>query len=92
MESAKCIAAALAMLCLSACGSVPEWQGWVYPKADDESLSISLAGFNTFEACQTAAIDMMRGLDKPDAAGYECGRSCKWDSGYKANVCKEMRK
>jgi hypothetical protein len=77
---------------LAGCQREPEWQGWVYPKSDDETLSISLAGFKTFEQCQQAAIDQIRRLPEPDKAGYECGRSCRWDESWRANVCKETRR
>ncbi len=78
---------------LAACeGSAGPWQGWVYPNPDDEAVSISLTGFKTFKECQQATIDQLRQLPDPDSAGYKCGRSCRWDSSYRVNVCKEIRR
>ena len=81
----------LAAIALFGCGPQREWQGWVYPDAENDVVGISLAGFETFKQCQEAAIGMVRSLDEPDKASYECGRQCRWDETYRANICKETR-
>jgi hypothetical protein len=70
----------------------PEWTGWVYPNRNDLTLSVSLGGFKTFEQCQQASIDRLRGFSDPDAGDYECGFKCRWSPTLGINVCKETRK
>jgi len=82
-----------AALSVTACSEKPgEWTGWVYPNANDLTFSVSLTGFHSFEQCQSATISELRQLPDPDRGDYECGRSCRWDPTFRANVCKETRK
>lgn len=88
--------AAIAALCLTpaACGWFVSdgWDGWVYPDGSNLAYSISLTGFESFEACQEAALATIRALDDPGRADYECGRGCRWEQQIENNVCKETRK
>lgn len=78
-------------LVLTSCADEREWQGWVYPDAENDAVGVSLAGFRTFEQCQEAAVGVLNNLPQPEKATYECGRQCRWDATYRANICKETR-
>lgn len=77
------------MLVLGACSENREWQGWVYPDAERDEVSISLTGFETLDQCREAAVGVLNALPEPDKASYECGRQCRWEKSYRANICKE---
>lgn len=81
----------LSWIVLAGCDDRPDsWTAWVYEDRDDLSQSETLTGFNTFEQCQSAAIQQLRTYDNPSGGDYECGYKCRWDGG--TNVCKETRK
>ncbi len=77
------------ILVLGSCSDGREWQGWVYPDSENDSVGISLAGFETLDQCREAAVGMLNALPDPAKASYECGRQCRWNTSYKANICKE---
>lgn len=85
------IGPALLLLPLVGCDRPGPWTGWVYPDGENDVVGITLSGFDTFEECQAATIAQLRNLPDPDRGSYECGRSCRWNSDYRANICKEMR-
>jgi len=69
-----------------------KWTGWIYPDANDLTVSIKLGEFRDFEACQAAAINNLRSMRAADGGDYECGRSCKFRPELGLDVCKETRK
>ena len=84
---------ALLFTLLASCDSRPnQWDAFVYPDASDLTVSEEIAGFKTFELCQSAAIDRMRRVQKPTGGDYECGYRCAPDPKLGVNVCKETRK
>jgi hypothetical protein len=87
----KVLLLGVALFSLTNCDQHP-WQAWVYPDAGNERFSNSLAGFETFEQCQEAAIATLRSFREPDRGSYICGRSCRWDPDLRTNRCKELRR
>lgn len=54
---------AAASLLVMGCDRRPDqWDAFVYPDANDLSVSEKIAGFKTFELCQDAAISRMRAV------------------------------
>lgn len=84
----------IALFALTACDSRPDqWDAFVYPDADDLTVSVTMAGFKTFELCQQAAIDRLRDMHRADEGDYECGYKCRPDPSLGGiNVCKETKK
>ena len=85
---------AITGLVVASCGkNADEWTGVVYPDAAAPSSAVTtMQGFETFEKCQEAAISLLRTFEEPDAGGYSCVRTCKWDAATKTNVCEEVRR
>lgn len=87
--------AALGLSCLlSGCESRPDqWDAFIYPDANDLTKHEEIAGFKTFELCQSAAIGRLRSLPDPDGGDYECGYKCEARPGLGGiKVCEETRK
>lgn len=86
--------ALLALLALAGCDQRPnEWKAFVYPNGADLTTHFEMPGFKTFEKCQQASINAIRGFGHADDADYECGFKCEPRAELGGiNVCKETRK
>lgn len=86
--------AVLLTLVLVGCDSRPnQWDAFVYPDVNDLTVSEKIAGFKTFELCQSAALDRLRAIHREGAGDYECGFKCAPKPGLGGiEVCKETRK
>lgn len=83
---------AIAALLASCDGRPDQWDAFVYPDVNDMETFKTIEGFESFEACQSAAIGELRSLPDPDSGDYECGHKCAIDPDLGINVCKETRK
>lgn len=84
----------IAALALGGCDQRPdEWSAFVYPDRGDLTTHVEMRGFKTFDQCQTAAMNVIRGFGYTDRADYECGHKCepRPDLGD-VNICKETRR
>jgi hypothetical protein len=86
--------ATFALLILSGCDNRPDqWDAFVYPDRNDLTVSEKIAGFKTFELCQSAALQRLRSNPEPDSGDYECGYKCEPRADLDGiSVCKETRK
>lgn len=81
----------LAMCALFAgCSAEPEWTGFVYPDADNLTVSAEIGRFDTFEQCQAASIKTLGAFAAISEGTFECGRRCK-PSATGLQVCAETR-
>lgn len=88
------------LLVLIGCTKPDEWTAFVYPDIDnipgpEKSEAYVIAKFETFDACQAAAVGQVRtNLDLTDTQGaYVCGRNCSNRKDFgNLLVCEEKRK
>jgi len=88
------LAALCGIMTVAGCDQRPDqWDAFVYPNRNDLTVHEEIAGFKTFELCQSAAINRLRTLPDPDGGDYECGYKCEPRADLDGiNVCKETRK
>ncbi|MBV46708.1 MAG: hypothetical protein CL900_05805 [Dehalococcoidia bacterium] len=53
-----------------------EWEGFVYPSADDFLSYESIGMFNSLEACRTASVARLTEISAKNQGSYECGKNC----------------
>lgn len=83
--------AVLVCFLLLGCDDRPaQWDAFVTYQEDPERLEI-IAGFKTFELCQSAALQRLRAEKATETGYYECGFKCEYKPEYKTSVCKETR-
>jgi len=76
---------------LAGCSS-DKWEAFIYPNSSDLTQFTSIGPFQTFEACQQSAINVLKAF-KPGDSDYECGKNCEISSQYGGmNVCEETMK
>lgn len=84
--------ALLLLLLLAGCNQRPrQWDAFVYPDFEGSDAYEKIAGFKSFELCQSAALTRIRQLPDANKAAYECGYMCRYEPDMKINVCKETR-
>ena len=81
-----------ATLLLAGCGQRTLWTGFVYPDAEDLTVSVEIGRFDTFEQCRSGALKTLEAFGRSQAGAFECGRACSRndDTGNLA-VCAETR-
>lgn len=79
---------------LAACGNSrsADWIGWAYPDRENLEHYVVLTGFETFESCHEATINVVRKFEQPETASYICGQTCHWDGLLGTNVCKLLKR
>lgn len=84
--------AAIALtLSLSACGGKPDWTGFVYPNAEDLTVSAEIGRFQTFEQCAAGSIRTLGAFGRLGIGTYECGRACSYSPDTGLAICAETR-
>ena len=86
-------------LALGACGEAHDWQGWIYPRADNLAFGqIPIGAFSNQEACRNAAKTLIANFHLEEdgesvPSDYECGLKCKADGGLGGlNVCEKTER
>lgn len=82
--------AVIAALALAGCGRSADWTGFVYPDANDLTVSVQIGRFETFEQCRTSAFQTLDTFGRSDVGSFECGLRCK-PSETGLQVCAETR-
>ena len=85
---------------ISACTHDPDWTAFVYPDINDipnaaEVSNFTIGTYSSFEECQSAAIERLRGwtASKGKQGDYQCGYKCTNRKEYGGLlICKETRK
>jgi hypothetical protein len=54
-----------------------KWEGFVYPNANDLTISKNIGIFPSLEACRDAAISSLSSISSIRAGDYECGLNCE---------------
>lgn len=86
----KAIYLGLALLVVG-CGQRADWTGFVYPDANNLTLSAEIGRFDTFEQCRAGAVQTLRTFGVLEFGTYECGRACRYDDQTNLAVCAETR-
>ncbi len=76
---------------LDAC-SPDEWTGFVYPNRSDLTKHIEIGAFDSFEGCQSSAINTMRRNNWQVSGDYECGLNCRPSEYGGLQVCEETKR
>jgi len=85
------IYAVLTLSLLTGCFFEEEWTAYVYPDANDLSRSQQYGPFSSFEDCQIAAINNLRGRGLATKGDYECGLNCEYKPEWQTSICEETR-
>jgi hypothetical protein len=54
-----------------------KWEGFVYPDANDLTISKNIGIYSSLEACRDAAISSLSSISSIRAGDYECGLNCE---------------
>jgi len=81
----------VAALLLASCSASPNWTGFVYPDANNLTVSVQIGRFKTFEQCRASALETLVVFGVPDRGTFECGRDCHPSKDTGLNVCAETR-
>lgn len=85
--------ALIAALALGSCDSRPAgWRAYVYPDVNNMDHYVSMGGFDSFESCQAAAINVRNFTGGAMTGDYVCGYRCGFKAEYGMEICKEKRK
>ena len=85
----RILAVMLAVLWLSGCAQ-DEWEGFVYPDADDLTIHQNIGVFDSLEDCRAAALSRLASVSSIERGDYECGLNCETRSGMDGiKVCEQ---
>ena len=76
MKISKTITIAFLIALLSACAE-EKWEGFVYPNANDLTISENVGTFSSLETCRDAALSTLSSISSVRAGDYECGLNCE---------------
>lgn len=82
---------AFILAALPGCFFDDEWTAFVYPNAHDLSVHQEFGPFSSFEDCQIAAINNLRGRGLAMKGDYECGLNCTYNPEWRTRICEETR-
>jgi hypothetical protein len=82
---------AAAAVLISSCTQPAAWTGFVYPDANNLTVSAEIGQFDSFEECRTASIRTLGAFAAIHQGTFECGRSCRWHADLGLKVCAETR-
>ena len=54
-----------------------KWEGFVYPDANDLTISKNIGIFPSLEACRDAAMSSLSSISSIRTGDYECGLNCE---------------
>lgn len=77
-------------LFLSGCSD--NWQATVYPNKNNLKVYKNLGTFSSLEECRSACLEYLEEIHASNRGDYECGKNCKYDSGYDMYICEETLK
>jgi len=82
---------AFMLAALSGCLFEEEWTAFVYPNMHDLSSHQEFGPFSSFQDCQVAAINNLRGRGLAAKGDYECGLNCEYSPEWQTRICEETR-
>ena len=67
-----------------------EWEGFVYPDANDLLIHQNLGVFPSLTECRYAALYRLAELNASETGTYECGLNCRFEDGWETlKICEE---
>jgi len=89
LNAIKIITATFFLILLMGCFE-EKWEGFVYPNANDLSISRNIGVFSSLEQCRDAALKKLSIISSVHAGDYECGLNCESRSGLRGiKVCEK---
>ena len=79
------------LLLVAGCGRKADWTGFVYPDADNLTVSAEIGRFATFEQCRAGALKTLGAFGRLGVGAFECGRSCRYSPDTRLAICAETR-
>ncbi|MEH6529572.1 MAG: hypothetical protein V7718_06490 [Porticoccus sp.] len=92
MNTNRIITISFLLVLLSGCVE-EKWEGFVYPNANDLTISKNVGTFSSLEACRDAALSILSSISSVRAGDYECGLNCEARSDLGGmKVCKKTER
>jgi len=79
-------------LVLILCGCSDNWQATVYPNKNNLKAYKHLGTYSSLGECRRACLVYLEDINASNKGDYECGKNCKYDSGYDMYICEETLK